>query len=183
MLEFQRNQDGKDRAKNSLEHFMVERIDCPRYQQREQVSTELEHRHDDHPGDVSGDGDRRIHAGKDSYAGLQAAGAVTTLVILFFRARIEIPQRILGGLAYSMIAAGALISALSPNLTGYVLGFLLIVGYDKIFNIYMRSIRQRVIPAKDFGKTVGVITLRDNLSPPWRVCWWRCWPQALVRKE
>lgn len=65
-----------------------------------------------------------------------------------------------------MIAAGALISALSPNLAGYVLGFLLIVGFDKMFNIYMRSIRQRVIPAKDFGKTVGVITLLNNLSQP-----------------
>ncbi|MEX5665192.1 MFS transporter [Pseudomonas neuropathica] len=105
-------------------------------------------------------------AGKDAYAGLQAAGAVTTIVILFFLARVEIPQRLLGGLAYSMIAAGALISALSPNLTGYVVGFLLIVGFDKMFNIYMRSIRQRVIPAKDFGKTVGVITLLNNLSQP-----------------
>jgi len=72
----------------------------------------------------------------------------------------------MGGLAYSMIAAGALVSALSPNLAGYVLGFLLIVAFDKMFNIYMRSIRQRVIPAKDFGKTVGVITLLNNLSQP-----------------
>ena len=46
------------------------------------------------------------------------------------------------------------------------MGFLLIVGFDKMFNIYMCSIRQRVIPAKDFGKTVGVITLLNNLSQP-----------------
>ncbi len=105
-------------------------------------------------------------AGKDAYAGLQAAGAVTTIVILFFLARVELPQRLLGGVAYTMIAVGALISALSPHLSGYVLGFLLIVGFDKMFNIYMRSIRQRVIPPKDFGKTVGVITLLNNLSQP-----------------
>lgn len=105
-------------------------------------------------------------AGKDAYAGLQAAGAVTTIVILFFLARVELPQRVLGGVAYTMIAVGALISALSPHLSGYVLGFLLIVGFDKMFNIYMRSIRQRVIPPKDFGKTVGVITLLNNLSQP-----------------
>jgi len=105
-------------------------------------------------------------AGKDAYAGLQAAGAVTTIVILFFLARVELPQRVLGGVAYTMIAVGALISALSPHLSGYVLGFLIIVGFDKMFNIYMRSIRQRVIPPKDFGKTVGVITLLNNLSQP-----------------
>ena len=37
---------------------------------------------------------------------------------------------------------------------------------DKMFNVYMRSIRQRVIPPQDFGKTVGVITLLNNLSQP-----------------
>ncbi|WP_434603218.1 MFS transporter [Pseudomonas sp. R1-7] len=105
-------------------------------------------------------------AGKDSYAGLQAAGAVTTIIILFFLARVALPLRILGGVGYSMIAAGAFISALSPHLSGYVLGFLLIVGFDKMFNVYMRTIRQQVIPPQDFGKTVGVITLLNNLSQP-----------------
>ncbi|KRP59490.1 MFS transporter [Pseudomonas trivialis] len=105
-------------------------------------------------------------AGKDSYAGLQAAGAVTTIVILFFLARAALPLRLLGGVGYSMIATGALISALSPNLSGYVLGFLLITGFDKMFNVYLRTLRQRVIPPQDFGKTVGVITLLNNLSQP-----------------
>ncbi|MDD0975671.1 MFS transporter [Pseudomonas fontis] len=105
-------------------------------------------------------------ADKDDYAGLQAAGAVITIAILFFLARVVLPQRALGGIAYSMIAAGAFISALSPYLAGYVLGFLLIVGFDKMFNVHMRSIRQRVIPPQDFGKTVGVITLLNNLSQP-----------------
>jgi len=105
-------------------------------------------------------------AGKDDYAMLQAAGAVTTIVILFFLARVVLPLRVLGGVACSMLAAGAFISALSPNLPGYVLGFLLIVGFDKMFNVYMRSIRQRVIPPQDFGKTVGVVTLLNNLSQP-----------------
>ena len=105
-------------------------------------------------------------AGKDHYAGLQAAGAATTIFILLLLARVTLPLRVLGGIGYSMIAAGGVISALSPNLSGYVLGFLLIVGFDKMFNVYMRTIRQRVIPPQDFGKTVGVITLLNNLSQP-----------------
>lgn len=91
---------------------------------------------------------------------------MTTIVILFFLARVVLPLRVLGGVGYSMIAIGAFISALSPNLMGYVLGFLLIVGFDKMFNVYMRTLRQRVIPPQDFGKTVGVITLLNNMSQP-----------------
>ncbi|WLH82267.1 MFS transporter [Pseudomonas sp. FP2338] len=105
-------------------------------------------------------------AGKDAYALLQAAGAVVTIVILFYLARSSLPLKVLGGLSYSMIAAGALIMAVSPNLWAYTLGFLLITGFDKIFNVYMRSTRQRVIPVQDFGKTVGVITLLNNLAQP-----------------
>ena len=108
----------------------------------------------------------QFSAGKDAYAGLQAASAVTTIVILFFLARVVLSLRVLGGVAYTMIAAGAFISALSPAMASYVLGFLLIVGFDKMFNVYIRSIRQRVIPPQDFGKTVGVITLLNNLSQP-----------------
>ena len=105
-------------------------------------------------------------AGTDTYAWLQAAAAVTTIVILFFLARVVLPLRVMGGVGYLMIAAGAFISALSPNFAGYVLGFLLIVGFDKMFNVYMRNVRQRVIPTQDFGKTVGVVTLLNNLSQP-----------------
>ncbi|SFB35094.1 Major Facilitator Superfamily protein [Pseudomonas sp. NFIX10] len=105
-------------------------------------------------------------AGKDYYAGVQAAGAVTTIVILFFLARVTLPLKLLGALSYTLIAAGAFITAFSPHAWGYVVGFLLVVGFDKMFNVYMRSIRQQVIPPQDFGKTVGVITLLNNLSQP-----------------
>ncbi|SFO25458.1 Major Facilitator Superfamily protein [Pseudomonas sp. NFACC24-1] len=104
--------------------------------------------------------------GKDYYAGVQAAGAVTTIVILFFLARVTLPLKLLGALSYTLIAAGAFITAFSPHAWGYVVGFLLVVGFDKMFNVYMRSIRQQVIPPQDFGKTVGVITLLNNLSQP-----------------
>ncbi|NVZ16463.1 MULTISPECIES: MFS transporter [unclassified Pseudomonas] len=105
-------------------------------------------------------------AGKDTYAGLQAAGALVTIAILFFLARASLPLKVLGGLSYSMIAVGALITAISPNVWAYAVGFLLLTGFDKMFNVYIRSVRQRVIPARDFGKTVGVLTLLNNLSQP-----------------
>ncbi|QDG55244.1 MFS transporter [Pseudomonas sp. NIBRBAC000502773] len=105
-------------------------------------------------------------ADKDTYALLQAAGAGVTIAILFYLARSTLPLKVLGGLSYSMIGAGALIMAVSPNLWAYTLGFLLVTGFDKMFNVYLRSTRQQVIPVQDFGKTVGVITLLNNLPQP-----------------
>ncbi|WP_296187244.1 MFS transporter [Pseudomonas sp. UBA1879] len=105
-------------------------------------------------------------AGKEAYAGLQAAGALTTILILVVMARVPLSLRLLGGAGYSMIAIGAFVCAISPTLIGYGVGFLLIVTFDKVFNVYMRTLRQRVIPPRDFGKTVGVITLLNNLSQP-----------------
>ncbi len=105
-------------------------------------------------------------AGKDAYALLQAAGALVTIVILFYLARATLPLKLLGGLSYGLIAVGALIMAISPNLWLYLLGFLLVIGFDKMYSVYMRSVRQKVIPVQDFGKTVGVITLLNNLPQP-----------------
>ena len=105
-------------------------------------------------------------AGQQAYALLQAAGAVVTIGILFYLARAALPLKVLGGLSYSMIAVGALIMAIGPSLWVYTVGFLLVTGFDKMFNVYLRSTRQRVIPVQDFGKTVGVITLLNNLSQP-----------------
>ena len=105
-------------------------------------------------------------AGKDTYALLQTAGALVTIGILFYLARATLPLKVMGGLSYAMIGVGALITALSPSVWAYTVGFLLVTGFDKMFNVYLRSTRQRVIPVQDFGKTVGVITLLNNLSQP-----------------
>jgi hypothetical protein len=103
---------------------------------------------------------------KDFYAGLQATGALLTIAILYVLARISMPLKLLGSMSYIALLLGAFITATSACSEVYVVGFLLIVGFDKMFNVYMRSIRQRIIPARDFGKTVGVITLLNNLSQP-----------------
>ena len=108
----------------------------------------------------------QFSAGKDAYALLQAAGALVTIVILFYLSRATLPLKLLGGVSYGLIAVGALIMAISPNLWVYALGFLLVIGFDKMYSVYMRSVRQKVIPVQDFGKTVGVITLLNNLPQP-----------------
>ena len=46
------------------------------------------------------------------------------------------------------------------------MGFVLITGFDKMFNVYIRSARQKIIPAKDLGKTTGVVSLLNNMTQP-----------------
>ncbi len=108
-----------------------------------------------------------VHArGDDAYAGLQVAGAIATIAVLMTIAHTGISRRMLGLMSYTGMFAGAVISGLSPGFWGYVAGFLLVVGFDKMFNIYVRSLRQQIIPPKDFGKTTGVVIMLNNLTQP-----------------
>jgi MFS family permease len=103
---------------------------------------------------------------EQSYALLQAAGAVATILILTFLAHVIIPLRAMGAIAYTIIFIGGLLTAISPNYLIYGIGFIFIMGFDKMFNVYIRSLRQKIIPQSDFGKTTGVIITLNNLSQP-----------------
>lgn len=100
------------------------------------------------------------------YAGLQTAGAVATVLILLTIARAAWPTRLLGRVAFVAICTGGVIAGASAAPWGYALGFLLIVGFDKMFNVYIRSVRQQIIPPQDYGKTTGVVILLNNMTQP-----------------
>ncbi len=65
-----------------------------------------------------------------------------------------------------MICAGAVLTGLGAHPLIYAAGFLLIAGFDKMFNIYVRTLRKEIIPPEEFGKTTGVIICLNNLSQP-----------------
>jgi MFS family permease len=100
------------------------------------------------------------------YAGLQTAGAVATVLILLSIARNAWPAQTLGRVAFVSICVGGVIAGASAAPWGYALGFLLIVGFDKMFNVYIRSARQKIVPPEDYGKTTGVIILLNNMTQP-----------------
>jgi hypothetical protein len=100
------------------------------------------------------------------YAVLQTAGAIATVIILLFIARTVLPLRTLGLVSYSVMLAGGLLTGLAGNFWVYTAGFLLVIGFDKMFNVYIRSLRQKLIPPRDLGKTTGVIVMLNNLSQP-----------------
>jgi MFS family permease len=106
------------------------------------------------------------HQSGHFYAGLQTAGACATILILLLTARWHLSRQVLGLASFCAICCGGIVAATSGGVVGYIPGFLLIVGFDKMFNVYIRSTRQKIIPAQDYGKTTGVIILLNNCTQP-----------------
>ena len=100
------------------------------------------------------------------YAWLQTAGAIATVAVLLSIAHTSWKARTFGLTAFVLIVVGGLLAGLSHNVWGYATGFVLIVGFDKMFSVYIRSVRQKVIPAKDYGKTTGIVILLNNATQP-----------------
>lgn len=100
------------------------------------------------------------------YAALQVAGAVATILILLLVAHVEVSRSRLGFVAFMAIAAGGIGKGISSSIGAYVVAFLVVIGFDKMFNVYIRSARQAIIPPQDYGKTTGVIVLLNNATQP-----------------
>ena len=100
------------------------------------------------------------------YAGLQTLGAIATVLVLLAIARAAFALGTLGGVSYALIFIGGLLTALGSNAWVYGAGFLLVIGFDKMFNVYIRAGRQKIIPPQDYGKTTGVVVMLNNLTQP-----------------
>lgn len=100
------------------------------------------------------------------YAWLQVGGALATLAVLTLTAHVALGLTTLGITAYALICLGAVLTGLGAHPLVYAAGFLLIAGFDKMFNIYVRTLRKEIIPPEEFGKTTGVIICLNNLSQP-----------------
>lgn len=103
---------------------------------------------------------------EQTYAWLQVGGALATLAVLTLTAHVAFSLNTLGRVAYSLIFAGTVLTGLGAHPLVYATGFLLIAGFDKMFNIYVRTLRKEIIPPNEFGKTTGVIICLNNLSQP-----------------
>jgi len=100
------------------------------------------------------------------YAILQMLGAATTIIVLLYIGRATLPLRVLGVTSFIVLCVGGIITGLSQSAWLYLVGFMMIVGFDKMFNVFLRSLRKQIIPAQDFGKTTGLVVLLNNLSQP-----------------
>jgi hypothetical protein len=88
------------------------------------------------------------------------------VIILFAIAHVPASLQVWGVIGYAMIFAGGAVSGLASHAHLYALGFVLIVGFDKMFSVFIRSLRMKIIPREDLGKTTGLIIMLNNLSQP-----------------
>lgn len=104
--------------------------------------------------------------GSFSYGVLQAISALGSISVLLVIARFAMGLKLLATLGFVAIAVGAMMTALANHYVVYFLGFALIITFDKMFSIFVRSLRVKVIPPDELGKTTGLIVLLNNISQP-----------------
>lgn len=101
-----------------------------------------------------------------AYGVLQTLGALATIAVILFVSRVRMSLVRLGFVGFFAMTIGAYITSFSQSAPVYAFGFLLVIGFDKMFNIFVRGLRAAVIPPSQLGKTSGFVVLLNNLSQP-----------------
>lgn len=102
------------------------------------------------------------------FAWLQTSGAVAAIGVLFIVSRVALrftPTQ-LGFCAFCMMSLGGVLSGMASGYYGFVLGAILVLSFDGVFNVYIRTRRMEIIERKDFGKAIGLLMIVNNLSKP-----------------
>lgn len=107
-----------------------------------------------------------LNQSANDYAVLQTGGAIATVAILLVIARWSLPLRGMGLISYCCILLGGGVTAFSNWPLGYAVGFLMVIGFDKMFSVFIRTRRLQVIPVADLGKTTGLVVMLNNLTQP-----------------
>jgi MFS family permease len=103
---------------------------------------------------------------EEHYALLQTVGAAFTIIVLMLVGASRLSVGRIGLISFAGVFLGGVLTAISPDYWLYMAGFAVVLGFDGMFNIYIRTVRQKIIPARDYGKTTGVIILFNNMTQP-----------------
>lgn len=103
-----------------------------------------------------------------SFASLQTAGALSSIFVLILIVRIsdKVTPTQLGITAFIFVSMGGMISGFANQFELFVLGAMLVLGFDGMFNVYIRTRRMEIIPRKDYGKAMGLLMVVNNTSKP-----------------
>ncbi|PHM31274.1 MFS transporter [Xenorhabdus innexi] len=99
---------------------------------------------------------------------LQSSAAIATIVVFLFVPRFvrRFGLSALGTVSFcSMILAGTIMTA-SMYYVLYLVGYMLLMAFDGVFSVYLRSVRSQIIPKEHLGKTTGLIGLINMSSVP-----------------
>ena len=110
----------------------------------------------------------KFSLGPTSYGLLQMMGALTSIAVLSLTALFvnKLALKTIGYIAFSCICFGGALYALGESYWLFFIGFMIILGFDGMFNVYIRTTRQALIPPADYGKTTGVIIFFNNSTKP-----------------
>ncbi|KJZ11228.1 hypothetical protein TW85_17470 [Marinomonas sp. S3726] len=103
-----------------------------------------------------------------SFASLQTAGALASILVLIMIVRLSdrtTPTQ-LGIIAFICVSLGGFISGFANSFELFVIGAMLILGFDGMFNIYIRTRRMEIIARKDYNKVMGLLMIVNNVSKP-----------------
>jgi len=103
-----------------------------------------------------------------SYGLLQMMGALTSIAVLSLTALFvnKLALRSIGYISFSCICFGGALYALGDNYWLFFIGFMIVLGFDGMFNVYIRTTRQAIIAPADYGKITGVIIFFNNSTKP-----------------
>jgi MFS family permease len=105
----------------------------------------------------------------DSHFGiLQTTAALVTIGVFAFVpkivARAGLPA--VGAVSFALMILSGLLLALSSSYAIYLVGYALLMAFDGVFSVYIRTVRGLIIPKEHLGKTTGLIGLMNMCSIP-----------------
>ena len=102
------------------------------------------------------------------FALLQTVGAGVSILVLALTARFawRLPITFLGRVAFALMFVGGVIGGLAYESWMFIVGVAMVLGFDGLFNVYIRTRRMEIIPRKDYGKVMGLLMIANNLSKP-----------------
>jgi len=103
-----------------------------------------------------------------SFATLQTTGALAAIFVLMMivKGSHRVTPTQLGLIAFVFMTVGGLIAGLASSFIMFVAGAMLILGFDGMFNVYIRTRRMEIIARKDYGKAMGLLMVVNNVSKP-----------------
>lgn len=111
----------------------------------------------------------RSFALPESHFGLlQTVAAVTAIAAFWFvpRSVVRFGLPALGLASFCAMILSGLVLALSGRYEIYLVGYALLMAFDGVFSVYIRTVRGRIIPKEHLGKTTGLIGLMNMCSIP-----------------
>ncbi|MBC8952714.1 MFS transporter [Xenorhabdus sp. PB62.4] len=109
-----------------------------------------------------------FHMAERYFGILQSSAAIATIVAFFFVPRFvkRFGLSALGTISFcAMILAGILMTV-SVYYVMYLFGYVILMAFDGVFSVYLRSVRSQIIPQEHLGKTTGLIGLMNMSSVP-----------------